>query len=438
MDTQDFSAGGYEHEFSFDLSGNIDNEELSVYIAGVPAGASFLQAYAYPTGYSGTYGRNAEITFWDFSQVNLVDGGVNGIGRIRLENNPVTTLAGLEHIAAGEINFTNCQLDAETLADALIGIDNSGVLNGSFSYSGNLAAPAERALAAYNNLKDVKGWALTGEVPVDASEFEAETIAYMTEVGIPDDTNDSIYPNKTNKDVWVIMDDYFKELKANNLLSKFELDYSFIGGTGASHAINLKNPSSNKITWFGSIIHNALGVLFSGNGYGKTGYIPFNSNIESFTSSTTIIVSGTNNNPTSVDTYEYGAQNASGSNITTIKRKTGSGSKDGNISKRWNADHESTFQDALGVSAVVVDGSFFQWYKNGEASGGLINVTGSQKPNLESYIGTINLSGEPYSSGYTNQRIQGIIIASKLTAAELATLTTLINTREAALSRKTW
>ena len=165
--TKDFSDGGFEHEFSFDLSENVANEEYSVYMAGVPSTSKFVQVYAYPSGYGGAYGRNAEITYWDFNQVNLVNDGANGIGRVRFENNPITALVGIANIAAGEINFTNCQLDAETLADALIAIDNSGVLNGSFKYSGNLAAPAERALTAYNNLKDTKGWELIGDVPSD-------------------------------------------------------------------------------------------------------------------------------------------------------------------------------------------------------------------------------------------------------------------------------
>lgn len=267
--TQDFSGGGFEHTFSFDLSENVNNDEYSVYVAGVAAGASFVQVYAYPTGYGGTYGKNAELTFWDFSQVNLVDDGANGIGRIRLENNPVTTLAGLENIAAGEINFTNCQLDAETLADALIYIDNSGVLNGSFKYSGNLAAPAERALTAYNNLKDTKGWTLTGDVPAD-SPYEPETIAFMEDpdVAIPNDS--TIYYSGTLQEttgagLWTAIDNFVKREKTSGRWSKYKFIRPRIGGTALAHGVNLKDVSKYRGIHYGSWTHGPLGSIGNGS-----------------------------------------------------------------------------------------------------------------------------------------------------------------------------
>ena len=158
--TQSFAPdGAFEHTFSFDLSDNVNKDEYSVYIAGVAVGQNFNQAYAWPTGYGATYGKNAEITYWDFREVNPVFSGTTG--RIRFENNPITAMDGLNYLAAAEVNFTNCQLGAEDLADAIIGLDNSGIANGTFSYSGNLAAPAERALAAYDSLA-AKNWTLTG------------------------------------------------------------------------------------------------------------------------------------------------------------------------------------------------------------------------------------------------------------------------------------
>jgi hypothetical protein len=186
--TQDFAAvNGFEHTFSFDLSENVNNEEYSVYVAGVTASDKFNQAYAYPTGYSATYGKNAEITFWDFSQVNVEFSGTTG--RVRFENNPLTSVNfnqvnGEILLDCAEVNFTNCQLGAEDLADALIALDNSGITGGSFKYSGNNEAPAERALAAYNNLKDNKGWALTGEVPSDYTYLLDE---------VPDTGNEGVF-----------------------------------------------------------------------------------------------------------------------------------------------------------------------------------------------------------------------------------------------------
>lgn len=179
VDTQYFSSNyGFEHDFSFDLSENVNNAEYEVYIAGVPASATTEQVYAYPTGYGGTTGKNAEISYWDLSQVSPEKNGAN-IGRLRLENQPLTLIDGAANIKAGEIKLQNCQLGAENLADLIIGVDNSGVLNGTFDYSSNSAAPAGRALGAYNNLKNNEGWTLTGEVPVDSAELPS-LIHYYT------------------------------------------------------------------------------------------------------------------------------------------------------------------------------------------------------------------------------------------------------------------
>lgn len=164
VDTQEFSStNNFEHDFSFDLSENINNDEYSVYIAGVPASAQFNQAYAYPTGYSATTGKNAELTYWDFSEVNIVQSGASE-GRIRFENNPITSLGGVLLLEAIEVNVSNCNLDAETLADMLIGLDNSEKTDGTFIYSGNSEPPAERAQGAWDSLS-AKNWTLTGDEP---------------------------------------------------------------------------------------------------------------------------------------------------------------------------------------------------------------------------------------------------------------------------------
>jgi len=275
--TKDFSTAlSFEHDFSFDLSENTTNQEYSVYVAGVPEGAKFNQAYAWPTGYGATYGKNAEITYWDFREVNIVFSGTTG--RIRFENNPITALDGLNLLLAAEVNFTNCQLDAETLADAIIGLDNSGIANGTFSYSGNLAAPAERALPAYNNLKNVKTWVMDGAVPVDAPAYEAETTSYMNAIGIPNDS--TVYyattpQETTGSALWTSIDTFVKELKSNAILTKMKAIYPFIGGTAIQHKWNLINPldtdAAYRLTFFGSIVHDEFGMKGNvSNSYANT------------------------------------------------------------------------------------------------------------------------------------------------------------------------
>lgn len=59
------------------------------------------------------------------------------------------------------------------------------------------------------------------------------------------------------------------KLISENLWGKFIALYPFIGRTADTHSINLANPNRHKIRWYGSVIHNHLGVTGNG-GYGNT------------------------------------------------------------------------------------------------------------------------------------------------------------------------
>jgi len=273
--TQSFAPdGAFEHTFSFDLSGNVTNEEYSVYIAGIAVGQNFNQAYAWPTGYSATTGKNAELTYWDFSQVNIVFSGTSG--RIRFENNPITNIDGASLLNAGEINFANCQLGAETLADMLIGLDTTGGTGGSFIYSGNLAAPASRGLMAYNSLKDTKAWTLTGAIP--AAAFEAETTAYLDAITIANDSTIfyAATPQEiTGSEIWAAVDAFVAGLKTDGLFSQMKAIYPLIGDTAVTHKYNLLDIAdtniAGRLTFFGSVVHSKTGIKGNGsNAYANT------------------------------------------------------------------------------------------------------------------------------------------------------------------------
>jgi len=54
--------------------------------------------------------------------------------------------------------------------------------------------------------------------------------------------------------------------------SKFRAVYPFVGGAATAHSINLVSPTTNQITWFGTVTHNATGITGDGTtGYGSTG-----------------------------------------------------------------------------------------------------------------------------------------------------------------------
>lgn len=167
------SEGNYEHDFSFDLSENVNNDEYEVYIGGVPtSGNYFQQCYAYPSGYSATTGENAQITWWDFNVVNIGgDYTYNQDGRLKWENQPLSTLLGLENAVACKWYIQNCQLDGATIDALLNGLyanqvndpNNSMEIN----YSGNPGTPTVASREAYDWLISV-GWVITGTAPPTA------------------------------------------------------------------------------------------------------------------------------------------------------------------------------------------------------------------------------------------------------------------------------
>ena len=62
-----------------------------------------------------------------------------------------------------------------------------------------------------------------------------------------------------------------ESLKGASLWSVWHALYPFIGGSSATHAINLKNPGTHNITWVGGVTHNANGITGDGtSGYGNT------------------------------------------------------------------------------------------------------------------------------------------------------------------------
>lgn len=64
-------------------------------------------------------------------------------------------------------------------------------------------------------------------------------------------------------------------LKTSGLWTKMRAIYPFVGGTSASHSVNLKSPGTYNISWSGGITHDANGVQGNGStGYGNTGLNP--------------------------------------------------------------------------------------------------------------------------------------------------------------------
>ncbi len=83
LDIQAFAPSGeFEHTFTFDFSGTSGKK----YIAIKKASGVCYQMYAYPTGYSATRNKNAELTKFYAAALGDVREWNGSIGRIRLDN----------------------------------------------------------------------------------------------------------------------------------------------------------------------------------------------------------------------------------------------------------------------------------------------------------------------------------------------------------------
>lgn len=93
--------------------------------------------------------------------------------------------------------------------------------------------------------------------------YEAETAPYMNALGIPYDSNDSIYSGKSNIKIWIAVDDIFKDLKSAGLLTDMIAGYLKIGDTSTKQAVDLITPTSSGI-FSGSWVWDKNGAKANG------------------------------------------------------------------------------------------------------------------------------------------------------------------------------
>jgi len=317
-----------------------------------------------------------------------------------------------------------------------------GVINKELNFNDLKAGLADGAhtitVEAFNGATLVNSQTRNFTIAAAVSSYEAETTSYMNAIAIPDNTSASAYSGKTNRDIWVIMDDYFKGLKTNSLLVEGVFDFPMLGGTASTNGVDALNPT-NSLIWFGSWIHSINGSTGNGsNTYAKTGVIPTDTTLTT-TSGGIFVVSGTDNLTDNTDVFEFGCQVSNDTSlILTIKRSNAGNQGKGNNGKMYGSEPtSSSYHNALGVHSLNRKEADPQFWKDGVKQG-VPFASGGSIPNLEIYIGTINLSDSPYSSGYSNQRLQGVILNNGLTDAQVVQWNDLINAREAALGRKTW
>ena len=158
---------------------------------------------------------------------------------------------------------------------------------------------------AANNALAATTEAITNNVAAVAA-YDAKTIAYMNAVGTPNDSTASIYPNKTNADIWDLCEEVVQYINTNNGWAGVYSLHLMQGNTALKNSYNLKDIATFPMTFYGGWIHDAQGNKANGaNTYGLFNFIPDNEFIiDNFsvvissisTNDSTILGSGSYNN----------------------------------------------------------------------------------------------------------------------------------------------
>ena len=126
---------------------------------------------------------------------------------------------------------------------------------------------------AANNALAATTKAITNNVAAAAS-YDAKTTAYMNAVGTPNDSTASIYPNKTNADIWNLCEQVVQYINTNNAWPGVKTLHLMQGNTAIKNSYNLKDTTTFPMTFYGGWIHDAQGNKGNGtNTYGKFGFI---------------------------------------------------------------------------------------------------------------------------------------------------------------------
>ncbi|MCR4030734.1 MULTISPECIES: fibronectin type III domain-containing protein [Flavobacterium] len=238
-----------------------------------------------------------------------------------------------------------------------------------------------------------------------------------------------------------IINNLVVSLKTNNLWNKIQAAYPFVGSTQVNHKFNLKNPldtnSAFRLVFNGGGTHSVNGYQTNGsNAYANT-FLNVNT-YHTFSNAGLTIVCGTNNVPTTTNSFDFGAQKSSSPWECYQIHLNHGASKNNNVFVVGTVGLSKTaVNNAKGIHTISkTTNTEASYSKNGNFDTTIAGTQTGIVPALPYFIGCLNNGGSPY--GYSNQRIQFIIIHEGLSNEEVKTLHTIIDAFENSLGRKTW
>jgi len=262
-----------------------------------------------------------------------------------------------------------------------------------------------------------------------AASFDADAQTFITNASISDSTQQNA------------LNDLVLDLKAANIWTKMKALYPMIGGTAASHLVNLKTPGTFNLTFYGGWTHSASGATPNGtDGYADTGLIP-NSHLTSNNHHLSFY-SRTNN---STAGYELACQSIQASSTQygymSLSARYNTG-KSYHQQQTQNANViEPTEANSLGFfNGTRTSSTSFKAFKNGALRGtntATASVIGSYLPVNSLYLSAYNLNNNGAISTllYSNRQCAFASIGDGLTDLESQLFYQIVEKYQKALSR---
>jgi len=250
--------------------------------------------------------------------------------------------------------------------------------------------------------------------------FDSDAQAFITAAGITDLNQQTAITNLVIG------------LKTDNLWTKFQALYPFVGGTATTHKFNLKNPLDTNA---------AFRLVFTGGWtHSSTGAQPNGTNAYADTFLVSSVVQSLNNNGLGA----YMKLNAGGNSDPVVMGSFNSVGQASTLIMSASSVNSRLNGNAWGVSIAGTSGQYDAHktaaantviYKNGTSLSGVYNSGGSL-PTVSIYLGTLNINGTAYSLGWTANELRLAYISEGLNATEVANLRIRVQDFQTTLGRQ--
>ena len=256
-------------------------------------------------------------------------------------------------------------------------------------------------------------------ISIKKSSVDPDAQAFITAAAITDTTQQSA------------INTLVTGLKTDGLWTKMKAIYPFVGGTATTHKFNLKDPrdldAAFRLVFNGGWIHSSTGALPNEvNGYADSKFIP--SAMQSVNSNG-LGFYGILNTSATADPVVMGSFNSTGQASTfTLSTAAVNSRLNGNLWGSPIAGASGQYDvHRTGVANTVI-------YKNGTSLSGVYN-SGGPLPTFSIYLGTLNLNGTVYSTGWTRNQFRFTYFSEGLNSTEVSNLRTRVQAFQTTLGR---